>query len=152
MDRPVAAQWPTAIWLARLAITSLAFMLVCVPEPVWNTPRKLVVPGAVGDFGRGGEDQLCPLAVDLAEHLVGLGGGALHQPEGADHDARPASGFVAANREVQSGTLGGGTPQTRRGYRHDAEGIVLVAYRTPAERAGRIEHSPQTTRGRWRRA
>jgi hypothetical protein len=28
-----------ASWIARLAMTSLAFMLVCVPEPVWNTTR-----------------------------------------------------------------------------------------------------------------
>ncbi len=28
---------PPASWIARLAITSLAFMLVCVPDPVWNT-------------------------------------------------------------------------------------------------------------------
>ena len=28
---------PSASWIARFAITSLAFMLVCVPEPVWNT-------------------------------------------------------------------------------------------------------------------
>ena len=28
---------PPASWIARLAITSLAFMFDCVPEPVWNT-------------------------------------------------------------------------------------------------------------------
>ena len=28
---------PPASWIARLAITSLAFMLLWVPEPVWNT-------------------------------------------------------------------------------------------------------------------
>ena len=28
---------PPASWMARLAITSLAFMFDCVPEPVWNT-------------------------------------------------------------------------------------------------------------------
>ena len=30
---------PPAIWMARLAMTSLAFMLLCVPDPVWNTTR-----------------------------------------------------------------------------------------------------------------
>ena len=28
---------PPASWIARFEITSLAFMLVCVPEPVWKT-------------------------------------------------------------------------------------------------------------------
>ena len=28
---------PPAIWIARFAITSLAFMFDCVPDPVWNT-------------------------------------------------------------------------------------------------------------------
>src|SRR5882724_4496424 len=28
---------PPASWMARLAMTSLAFMFDCVPEPVWNT-------------------------------------------------------------------------------------------------------------------
>jgi hypothetical protein len=30
---------PPPSWVARSAITSLAFMLVCVPDPVWNTIR-----------------------------------------------------------------------------------------------------------------
>ena len=33
----LAPSVPPASWIARLAITSLAFMLVCVPDPVWNT-------------------------------------------------------------------------------------------------------------------
>ena len=28
---------PPASWLARFAMTSIAFMFVWVPEPVWNT-------------------------------------------------------------------------------------------------------------------
>eukprot|EP00966_Prymnesium_polylepis_P007402 170255-Prymnesium_polylepis.1 len=30
---------PPSIWIARLLTTSLTFMLVCVPEPVWKTTR-----------------------------------------------------------------------------------------------------------------
>ncbi len=28
---------PPASWIARFAITSFAFMFVCVPDPVWKT-------------------------------------------------------------------------------------------------------------------
>ena len=77
---------PPSISIARLEITSLAFMLDCVPEPVCQTTSgKCVVELAVDDFLRGLDDGLAELRVEPAELHVGFGGGALDDAERA-HD------------------------------------------------------------------
>ena len=65
-----------------MAITSLTFMLVCVPEPVCQTSSgKLIVQFAVGDVLRHFGDGVGAAPVERAEIAVDLGRGALDQAE-----------------------------------------------------------------------
>ena len=84
--------------MARFAITSLVFMLLEVPDPVWKmSTRNCVVVLAGGDLVRGGDDGVGELAVQLVAGAVDLGGGLLDQRQRADHPARqpqPADGEV----------------------------------------------------------
>ena len=75
--------WP-ANWEARFASTSLAFMLVLVPEPVWkmsmgNSPSSL--PSINSAAARG--DQVGLLDRQLAEFEVCPGGGGLDEAQRA---------------------------------------------------------------------
>ena len=84
---------PPAYCVARCAITSLAFMLLLVPEPVWNTSiGKLRVVPALGDLERGLLDRERTHAcrgrrssrlAPAAAHLI--------EPERADESARHAA-------------------------------------------------------------
>ena len=95
---------PPSISLARLAITSLAFMLVWVPEPVCQTTSGKCIVELAGDhFGRGRGDRLAELLVELAELHVGLRRRLLQQAEGADQRDRHA---LAADLEILQRPLG----------------------------------------------
>ena len=77
---------PPSISMARLEITSLAFMFDCVPEPVCQTTSgKCVVELAVDHLLGGRDDGLADLRVEPPERHVGLGGGALDDAQRA-HD------------------------------------------------------------------
>ena len=92
------------IWLARLAITSLTFMLWLVPAPAWNgstTNWSACLPSSTSWAAR--DDGAGELGVEQAQVAVDLGGGAL------DHRHAPDEGRVglhAADGEVQHGALG----------------------------------------------
>ena len=94
---------PPSISMARLAITSLAFMLDWVPDPVCQTTSgKVVVELAVDDLLRGLDDGVGQPHVQLAAFLVGLGAGALDHAERAD-DGQGL--FLPADGEVQDRPL-----------------------------------------------
>ncbi len=86
-------RWPPIDSLARLAITSLAFMFDCVPEPVCQTTRgnssscspATTVAAAAGD--RVGERRF-----EDAEILVHQGRGLLHEAERVDERRRHVLG------------------------------------------------------------
>ena len=102
---------PPASWIARLAITSLAFMLVCVPEPVWNTTSgNSSSQLAVDHLLRGPDDQVDLLLGQLAELAVGERRALLEDAEGADHRPAPAEA-LDADREVAMRPLGLRAPQ-----------------------------------------
>src|SRR4029078_13695511 len=84
---------PPSISIARFEITSFAFMLDCVPEPVCQTTSgkcsfslssvtscapggeaEVLVQLAVADFLGGCDDHVAEFLVDLAERHIGLGG------------------------------------------------------------------------------
>ena len=91
---------PPSISMARLEITSLAFMFDWVPEPVCQTDqREMVVELAVDHFLGGRDDGLADLRVELAQRHVGLGRGALDDAQRAHHRQRlllPADLEIAA--------------------------------------------------------
>ena len=71
--------------MARLAITSLAFMLVWVPEPVCQTTSgNCVVELAVDHLLGGARDRLAELRLELAELAIDPRRGQLDDAEGAD--------------------------------------------------------------------
>ena len=90
--------------MARLAITSLTFMLVCVPEPVCQTDeRKLIVELAVDDFLRRLHDRLGAPRIEQAELAIDFGGGALDQRQRRDQRPRHA---LVADAEIIARPLG----------------------------------------------
>ena len=58
VDRRLGTRQLRSIWMARLAMTSLVFMLVEVPEPVWkmSMANNLRIELAVDDFLGGPDD------------------------------------------------------------------------------------------------
>ena len=94
---------PPRIWIARFAITSLAFMLLEVPEPVWKmstTKSRSCCPAATSCAAW--MIASASLASSLPLALVHLGGGLLDQRQRADHAAREPQ---PADREVLGGPL-----------------------------------------------
>ena len=83
---------PPASSMARLEMTSLAFMLVCVPLPVCQTlQREMVVELAVGHLAGGGRSMSSALSAgQLAEVGVDQGGRLFQDAEGADEGRRHA--------------------------------------------------------------
>ena len=78
--------------MARLEITSLAFMLDWVPEPVCHTDeREMRVELALDDLLGGGDDRLADFGVEPAERHIGLGRRALDDAERAHDRQRAAS-------------------------------------------------------------
>ena len=76
---------PPMISEARLAMTSLAFMFVEVPEPVWKTSRtKVIVKLAIDDLLGGLDNGVFLVEFQQSEAGVNLGGGELYQAEGSD--------------------------------------------------------------------
>ena len=70
--------------MARLAITSLTFMLVWVPDPVCQTTSgKLIVELAVDDLLRGLDDRLGAPRVERSELAIGFRRRALDDGERA---------------------------------------------------------------------
>ena len=77
--------------MARLAITSLTFMLVWVPEPVWNTPSgnsSSHLPSIT--LLRGRRDEIDLAAGKLTQLAVRPGRAFLDDAERADHRSTPA--------------------------------------------------------------
>ena len=102
---------PPAISMARLEMTSLTFMLVCVPLPVcqmrsgnWSSS----LPG--DDFVGGLHDQLGLFRRQLAQILVHQRAGLFQDAEGADQLRRHD---VAANIEMNQRTLRSARPSRR---------------------------------------
>ena len=94
---------PPSISMARLAITSLAFMLDWVPEPVCHTDqRELVVELAGDDFLRRGNDGVGERRVEQAQRAVGFGRGFFDDAERADQRQRHA---FAADLEIAKAAL-----------------------------------------------
>ena len=103
VDRLLAAASPPRISLARFAITSLVFMLVDVPDPVWKMSTT-------------NSPSCCPSATSWAACTIAsasfasslplvaftCGGGLLDQRQRADHAAGEAQ---PADREVLGGPL-----------------------------------------------
>ena len=118
---------PPASWIARLAITSLAFMFDCVPEPVWNTTSgnsSSSVPSITSCAARSISAAFS--AIELAERGVGARRALLQQTERADH--RPAPLEAAdADREIVDRALCLRAPQMLRGNAHFAERVLLDA-------------------------
>ena len=89
--------------LARFEMTSLAFMLVWVPEPVCQTGRGKSAsrrPSAISCAA----SRIGPASSpgELAEALVGLGAGPFVQADGADQQGRE---MLRADPEQPAGAL-----------------------------------------------
>ena len=99
VDRLLAADAsPPRIWIARFAITSLAFMLLEVPEPVWKmstTNSSSCWPAATSCAAW--MIASASLRVQLAAPRFTSRGGLLDQRQRADHAAGQAE---PADREV----------------------------------------------------
>ena len=105
---------PPASWMARLAITSLAFMLVWVPRAgLEHDERELAVQLPVDHLLGGPDDQVDLLRRQLAQLAVGQGRALLEDAEGADHGPAPAVA-LHADREIDVGPLGLGAPEMIR--------------------------------------
>ena len=99
---------PPSISLARLAITSLAFMLVWVPEPVCQTTSgnsSVSLPSATSCAARRWPPP--SLRSSSPEPPLTLAAASLTMPERPDQGRRHA---LAADLEVLQGALGLGTP------------------------------------------
>ena len=95
-------------------ITSLTFMLVLVPEPVWKTSiGNWSSCSPVDDLGGGGHDRVALLGGDHVEVGVGACGGGLDPGERVDRARRQRP---AADREVVDRALGLGPPQGVGGH------------------------------------
>ncbi len=84
----------------------------------------MVVQLAVDHLLRRGDDGLGDLWVKLAESQVGFGGGALDDPQGADHRLGL---FLPADLEIAQGALGLGAPVAGRIHLDRAEGVGFGA-------------------------
>ena len=116
---------PPRISIARLAMTSLAFMLVCVPLPVCQTTSgKVVVELALDDLVAGLDDGLRLLGREDAALGVDDRAGLLEDAEGADHLPREA---LAADLEVGEGAFGLGAPVPIGRHLDLAHGVELGA-------------------------
>jgi hypothetical protein len=90
--------------LARVAITSLAFMLELVPEPVWKiSTGKCCMKSPSSRPCAASTDGLALRGAELVEFDVGLGGGGFGQDQRADELRRHR---LAADREVVDRALG----------------------------------------------
>ena len=74
-----------AIWEQRLEITSLTFMLNCVPLPVIDVQREHVVVLTVQNFVANLNDQFIALIVEPFTVVVGDGCGFLQSRIADDH-------------------------------------------------------------------
>ncbi len=99
---------PASISLARLAITSLAFMLVWVPEPVCQTTSGNSSSSLPAATSAAAAAMALPILGSSAPSFdVGLGRRLLQQAEGVDQRQRHA---LAADAEVLQRALGLGAP------------------------------------------
>ena len=105
-----AKRSPPASSIARLAITSLTFMLLEVPEPVWKTsmgnwssnfPSATSRQAAQQGLDLSVVQRLFPGTGQLAQVAVGHGAGPLDQPQGMDQLRRKG----ARNGEILHGPL-----------------------------------------------
>ncbi len=113
VDRLLRAHLPPASSIARLAITSLAFMLVWVPLPVCQTRSGKCASRVAGDdfVGRAGRSASAFVGRQLAELAVDQRRGLLQDAERADDRPRHPS---RADREVDAASAGSGRPSSGR--------------------------------------
>ena len=118
---------PPAISMARFAMTSLAFMFDCVPEPVcqttsgkWSSRSPAITSSAARCTSREISSSSSPSS------LVRPGTGPLHQPERLDDGTTPDEA-VAPDREVPDAALGLGAPVAVGGDVDATHGVGLGA-------------------------
>ena len=114
------------ICIARLAITSLAFMLVLVPLPVWKTSTgkcSSSLPSATSPAAA--MIAAAVRALQPAGLVVHARGGGLDQPIAAMNSPRHRP---ARDREILHRPLGLGTVQGVGGHLHLAERVALRAF------------------------
>ena len=105
---------PPAISIARLEITSLAFMLVCVPLPVCQTrKRKVIVELSFDHFVASLHDQLCLIVREFAQVFVHECRGLLENAKRANHLAWHS---IVADVEVMQRPFSLGAPVAIGGY------------------------------------
>ncbi len=111
--------------MARLEITSLAFMLDCVPEPVCHTASgKWASSFAVDDLLRRRDDGLADLFIEQAHCHVGLGRGALDDAQRA-HDRQRL--LLPPDLEIAKAALGLRAPVAVGGNLDGSERVGLGA-------------------------
>ena len=117
---------PPASWMARLAITSLAFMFDCVPEPVWNTTSgNSAVPAAVDHFLRRANDQVGLVRRRAApSSTLARAAHCLTSAERANDRPSPAEARDA-DREIVDGALRLRAPQPGRVDEDFTERVLL---------------------------
>ena len=131
--------------VARVAMTSLVFMLLDVPEPVWKTSiGKCSSQSPCATSPRRLGDRAGDLGVEHAEVGVDAGGRALDGGEGADQ--LPLDGG-AGDREVLDGALRLGPPLGPRRDAHLSHGVVLDAVVGAALVCGRPAAGPRCAPG-----
>ena len=133
---------PPAIWIARFAITSFAFMFDCVPEPVWKATSGNSPSSAPSTTSRAARSISAAFAASSTPSFeVRARRGELAEPEGADH--RPAPAVARhADREVVDRALRLRAPQPVGGHAHFAHRVLLdafVAHRAMIRRVGSRE-------------
>ena len=111
-------------FVARFEMTSLAFMLVWVPEPVCQTGSEVGIARTGFDLGRGGLDRFGDVLGQFAEAAIGLGRGPFLQAGRADHP-RVEPGI--ADAEQVAGAFGLRAPVAIGGDLDGAEGVCFRA-------------------------
>ena len=110
--------------MARLDMTSLTFMLVCVPLPVCQTTRGKWSSSLPSMTSRAATRIGSARLGELSEALVDGGGGVLDDGERAKH---LHGHLLAPNLEVLQRALGLRAPVLVHGNEDDAHGVALLA-------------------------
>ncbi len=106
---------PPASSMARLAMTSLAFMFDCVPEPgLPDVEREVLVELPGRDLLGSLDDERADALGQTTGLVVDLGAGLLEQAHGVDDVAGHALGVRVADGEVVQRALRSGHPSSGR--------------------------------------
>src|SRR5262245_18592509 len=110
--------------MARLAITSLAFMFDWVREPVWNTTSGNSSSQPPAITSSGARDQIRLVGGELAERAVGERRVLLDDAERSDDPAAPVKA-PPADREVLQRALRLRAPEMLGGNGNLAERVLF---------------------------